>query len=549
MNKLRYIPLGGVGEIGMNMWALEWRNQLVVVDAGLMFPEEHMLGVDLVLPDISYLLQKGKRVLGIVLSHGHEDHIGGLPYVLEQLNVPVFGTRLTLGLVRPKLKERRILREAELREIAFGDRVKLGPFWIELIAVCHSIPDAAAVAVGTPVGTVLYTGDYKLDAAPPEGRPTDLARLAQLGDEGVLLLLGDSTNAERDGHSGSERELLPHFRQIFEDAPARIVVATFASNIHRIQQVVRLAEACRRQLTVVGRSVQTNFHTARELGYLEVPPGLVVKLGRIESVADDRLVLLMAGSQGEPLSSLARYANRTHPVVNCRPGDWVVISATPIPGNQRLVHRIINNLFRAGARVFYSEVAYVHVSGHAYREELATMLTLVRPRFFIPVHGEYRHLVRHRDLAQAVGIPPERIAIVEDGQTVEFEAGSMRRGPRIDTGIVYVDGIGIGDVEHVVLRDRQILAEDGVILVTLAVDRDTGELRAGPEVVSRGFIDPLLESDMMAEAVEAVSRALRDPGRPHDPRRTAEAVRETVSRLIFKRTRRQPMVIPLISQI
>ncbi len=369
MSGLRYLPLGGLGEVGINMWALEWEDQVLVVDAGLMFPQEDMLGIDLVLPDISYLLEKRRKVLGIFLSHGHEDHIGGLPYALKKINVPVYGTRLTLGLVKPKLKEHRILREADLREVRVGDTVQLGPFRVETVAVCHSIPDAVALAIQTPVGRVVYTSDFKLDPDPPDGHPTDMERFRRLGDEGVRLLLSDSTNAERSGRSGSERDLHRPFERIFGEAPGRIVVANFASNIHRIQHLVRMAVQFDRKVAVVGRSLQTNFKTARELGFLKVPEGLTVQLENADKVAPSKLLLLTAGSQGEPMSALARFAAQRHPLVNVLKGDWVVISARPIPGNERMVHQTVNNLYRHGAHVFYSEVGHVHVTGHAQRDE------------------------------------------------------------------------------------------------------------------------------------------------------------------------------------
>jgi ribonuclease J len=549
-SKLRYVPLGGLGEVGLNMWALEYEGQVLVVDAGLMFPQEDMLGIDLVIPDITYLLDRKLKVHGIFLTHGHEDHIGALPFILKRLNVPVYGTRLTLGLVRPKLKEHRVLREADLREVRLGDQVSLGPFQVEAVAVCHSIPDAAALSIQTPVGKLIYTGDFKLDAAPLDGLPTNLRRIGQLGEDGVLLLLSDSTNAEREGFCGSERELVAPFESIFQDALGRIVVATFASNIHRIQHLVRLAKRFDRQIAVVGRSLQNNFKTATQLGYLDVPPGLVVKLENADKVPDSRLLLLAAGSQGEPLSALARFAVQRHPVVNVRKGDWVVISARPIPGNERLVHQTINNLYRNGARVSYSEVGHVHVSGHAYREELKLMLGIVRPKFFIPVHGEYRQLLHHSQLALEVGLGQDRIRILEDGQSVELTADSMTAGPAIPAGLVFVDGLGIGDVEQVVLRDRRLLAQDGILVVTLAVDRDTGTVRAGPDVISRGFIEPELSQDLMREAASAAADRIRVMAGKHpDLSLLQETVHDTVSRVIYKRTKRRPMVIPLVQEL
>jgi len=545
--KLRYIPLGGLGEVGRNMWALEWEDRILVVDAGLMFPSEEMHGIDLVIPDISYLLRRDKKVLGIVLTHGHEDHIGALPFVLKRLNVPVFGARLTLGLVKPKLKEHRVLREADLREVRMGDQFQLGPFRVELIPVCHSIPDAAALAIKTPVGMVVYTGDFKLDDDPPEGRRTDLARLGQLGREGVLLLLSDSTNAERDGHSGSERDLIEPFERIFKEAPARIVVASFASNLHRIQQLITLAEEFGRRVAVAGRSLQNNVKTAQELGFLRVPPGLVVPLKQVDSVAPSKLLLLMAGSQGEPMSSLSRYANRSHPAVVVREGDWVVISATPIQGNETLVNRTINNLYKHGGEVFYSTTAKVHVSGHAYRDEIRTMIDTVRPRFFVPVHGEFRQLLHNSRVALAAGVRPENLRIVEDGQVVLLDQDSMELGEQVPAGYVFVDGLGIGDVKQVVLGDRSHLAADGMVIVTIGLDRNTGALRSGPDLISRGFMEEGSSGDVLDEARREVSRELaRFEGEP-EPAAVAETAHDAVQRVIYRRTKRQPMVIPVVT--
>jgi len=549
-SRLRYIPLGGLGEVGINMWALEWEGKVVVVDAGLMFPQEDMLGIDLVLPDISYLLHGGREVLGIFLTHGHEDHIGGLPFALKKLNVPVFGTRLTLGLLKPKLKEHRILRESDLREVRVGDSVQLGPFRLETVSVCHSIPDAVALAIDTPVGRVVYTSDFKLDSAPPDGLPTDMARFRRLGDAGVLLLLSDSTNAEREGHSGSERDLHAAFERIFTNAPSRIVVANFASNIHRIQHLVRMATQFERRVAVVGRSLRENFRTARELGFLSVPDGVVVPLADVDRIPPSKLLLLTAGSQGEPMSALTRFAAQRHPFLNVRKDDWVVISARPIPGNERMVLQTVNNLYRHGARVFYSEVGNVHVTGHAQRDELREMLDAVRPRFFIPVHGEYRQLLLHSELAKEAGVAADHMVVVEDGETVELDADSMTRGEKIGTGLVYVDGLGVGDVEQVVLRDRRHLAEDGILVVTLTLDRDTGALRAGPELVSRGVIEPELSTTLMADARAAVLESIARFSDSHaEVSLLQEVVHDAVSKTIYKQTRRRPMVIPVVTEI
>src|SRR5438309_11170643 len=515
------------------MWALEWNGEVLVIDAGLMFPHEEMLGVDLVLPDPTWLLDPGRSVLGVVLTHGHEDHIGGLPFLLKRVNVPVYGTALTLGLAKPRLREYRFLREADLREVRIGDRVQLGSFGVEWIAVSHSIPDAAALLIETPVGRVVYTSDFKLDQGPPSGPGTDVERFRQLGDEGALLLLSDSTNAERDGRSGSERDLEHEFGRIFEEAPGRIVVATFASNIYRIQLVVRLAAAHGRRLAVAGRSLRNAFSTARELGHLQVPEGLIISLDQAGS--DPRLVLLTAGSQGEPLSALSKFASQRHRAVNVEKGDWVVVSARPIPGNERLVHHTINNLYRNGAdRVYYSEVGNVHVSGHACRDELREMIAMVRPRFFIPVHGEYRQLHHHAAVALESGIPPGDVLVIEDGRIVEVTPEGMRAQEESVAGLVFVDGLGIGDVEQVVLRDRRHLAGDGILVAQVGIDRMSGQVRTGPELISRGFIDPELSEDLMREARAEVLSAVRRAGARPDPSVLQESIHDSVSKLLWK---------------
>ncbi|MGH7883174.1 MAG: ribonuclease J [Candidatus Dormibacteraceae bacterium] len=547
--KLRYIPLGGLGEVGLNMWALEWEGKVLLVDAGLMFPHEEMLGVDLVLPDVSYIFEEGREVLGVFLTHGHEDHIGGLPFLLKRANIPVYGTRLTLGLTKPRLQEHRLLGRVNFHEVGVGEKIQLGPFCLEPVAVAHSIPDAVALAIETPVGVVLYTSDFKLEQDPPYGHGTDLARLRELGDKGVLLLLGDSTNAERAGRSGSERDLEPTFERIFEQAPGRIIVASFASNIHRMQRVISMAEKYGRQVAVTGRSMRNTFHTARELGHLTVPEGMIVEIEQANN--NPKLVLLTAGSQGEPMSALARFAAMEHHTINVRSGDWVVISARPIPGNERTVNHTIDNLYRNGVeRVFAGEKDKVHVSGHACREELKELLGLVRPRYFVPVHGEYRQLHLNAELARECGISDDRIRVLNDGRVVEFDDGGWRVTEENVSGLVFVDGLGIGDVEQVVLRDRQHLAQDGIVVAAMGVQREGGQLRMGPQLISRGVIDPELSAKLEREARAAVIAALKGGGR-HRPSITVlqELVHRTLSRLILKRTGRRPMILPVISEV
>jgi ribonuclease J len=530
------------------MWALEWEDQVLVIDAGLMFPHDEMPGIDIVLPDISYIRENGKKIVAVFLSHGHEDHIGGLPFLLKQVNVPVYGTRLTLGLAKHRLREHRLLSSALLREIRPGDKVQVGPFRVEAIAVCHSIPDALAFSIETPVGRVFYTGDFKLEQNPPYGYGTDVDRLRRLGEEGVLLMLGDSTNAEREGRSGSERDLSGPFEAIFDEAPGRIIVTTFASNIHRLQRVVALAASHDRRVAVAGRSMRNAFHTARELGYLDVPEGLHVRLPRADQ--DPRLVLLTAGSQGEPVSALARFAARQHQAVNVREGDWVVISARPIPGNEHLVNHTIDNLYRHGAaRVFYAETGKVHVSGHAYREELREVLGMIRPHFFVPVHGDYRLLHHNAELAESTGIPRDRIRVIEDGHIVELTPDSITVTEENISGLVFVDGLGIGDVEQVVLRDRRQMSQDGMLVAALGIDRDTGRLRTGPELISRGLIGPDLSQELEEAAGSAVVTALRQVGTRPNVGVVQELVHDTLSRLVWKRTGRRPMIIPVVTEL
>lgn len=542
------MPLGGLGEVGLNMFLLEWEGQVLIVDAGLMFPHEETPGVDLIIPDISYLLQAGRQALGIVVTHGHEDHVGGLPFLLKKVNVPVYGTRLTLGLLQHRLREHRVLKDAQLRTIEPGDRVQLGPFRVEAIAVCHSIPDTIALGIETPVGRVLYTSDFKLETDPPYGYGTDLARLRRLGEEGVHLLLGDSTNAEREGRSGSERDLGPAFERIFEEAPGRIVVTTFASNIHRMQRVIALAAEHGRRVAIAGRSMRNAFHTARQLGYLQVPDNMMLRLAKAGE--DPRLVLITAGSQGEPVSALARFAARRHHLVNVRDGDWVVLSARPIPGNERLVQHTINNLYRNGAeRVFYAESDHVHVSGHSYRDELREMLLMTKPQFFVPVHGEYRQLYLHAELAREVGLPPERIRIMEDGRILEVGKTDLREGGESGAGLVYVDGLGIGDVEQVVLRDRQLLAADGVMVVNVALGRDSGALVGRPQVISRGVIAPEAAPALEDEASTAVVHALRNGDRREDQSVLRERIHQSLAKLVLQRVGRRPVVVPIITEV
>jgi ribonuclease J len=547
---LKVIPLGGLGEIGLNMMALEYAGRIVVIDAGLMFPKEDMLGVDLVIPDISYLTERADQVQAIMLTHGHEDHIGALPFVIKALNVPMYGTRMTLGLVKNKLKEHRLLADATLHEVSPGDVVKLPPFEIEFIHVAHSIPGATALAVRTPAGILLHSGDFKLDQTPVDGHPTDMARLGAYGEEGVTLFMSDSTNAELDGNTGSEQVVAEAFRNIFPHAQGRIIITTFASNIYRLQQALEVAAQFGRKVAVVGRSMSNNIHLAQELGLLRVPPDTLVSVRQLNNLPDAQAVVLSTGAQGEPLSALSRIAAREHPQVQVKKGDTIILSATPIPGNEALVARTVNNLYRHGANVFYSTRNRVHVSGHASAADLRIVLNLVRPKFFVPIHGEDRHLAHHTRLAQEVGLAEENTMLAGDGWLIEVGENHFKRNGGVDAGYVFVDGLGIGDVGSVVLRDRKHLGQDGIFVIVVSVNHLTGEVVGRPDVVTRGFVheggaEGLIDTARDA-VVKSVGRMKRDK---MEPAVLHEDIRDLVSRLLYERTKRRPLVVPVIVEV
>jgi ribonuclease J len=547
---LKVIPLGGLGEIGLNMMALEYAGRIMVIDAGLMFPKEDMLGVDLVIPDISYLTERADQVQAIFLTHGHEDHIGALPFVIKALNVPMYGTRMTLGLVKNKLKEHRLLADATLHEVSAGDVVKLPPFEVEFIHVAHSIPGATALAVRTPAGILLHSGDFKLDQTPVDGRPTDMARLGAYGEEGVTLFMSDSTNAELDGNTGSEQIVGEAFRNIFPHAQGRIIITTFASNIYRLQQALDVAALFGRKVAVVGRSMSNNIHLAQEIGLLKVPPDTLVSVKQLNNLPDAESVVLSTGAQGEPLSALSRIAAREHPQVQVKKGDTIILSATPIPGNEALVARTVNNLYRHGANVFYSTRNRVHVSGHASAADLRIVLNLVRPKFFVPIHGEDRHLAHHTRLAQEVGLAEENTMLAGDGWMIEVGENHFSRGGQVDAGYVFVDGLGIGDVGSVVLRDRKHLSQDGIFVMVVSINHLTGEAVGRPDVVTRGFVHEGGAEDLIDAArdavVQSVTRMKRDK---MEPAVLQEDIKELVSRLLYERTKRRPMVVPVIVEV
>jgi ribonuclease J len=548
--RLKIIPLGGLSEIGKNMMVMEYENDIIIIDAGLMFPDEEMLGVDLVIPDFSYLLENRERIRGIIITHGHEDHVGALPYLLPELNVPVYSTKLTQGLISVKLKQRRVRSGAKLKVISPGSGVTLGRFKIEFFPVCHSIPDSVGLIIYTPVGTIVHSGDFKLDYTPVDGKPTDLSRLAQLGAQGVLLLLSDSTYAELPGYTPSERVVGENLDRVIAEAPGRVIIATFSSLVSRIQQVIDSAAKHQRRVFVVGRSMIDTVHMALELGYLKAPDGILARLDELKGMPLNKTVLVTTGSQGEPTSALVRMANRDHRQVHITRGDTVIISATPIPGNEALVNRTVDNLFKQGAQVFYNKVAQVHVHGHASQEELKLLLNLVKPKFFMPIHGEYRHLTLHAKLAESVGIPKDNIFILEDGDILELNPQAAKITGKVTSGNVYVDGLGGGGIANIVLRDRRMLSRDGIVMVIIAVNRQTGKLIGRPDIISRGFVDTRESRDMIEKSRDLVARAL-DHGRdrPADWGFISTKVKEVLIKFYYEQTKRRPMILPFMVKV
>jgi len=547
--KLQIIPLGGLGEIGKNMTVVRCGDDIVVIDSGLMFPEDDMLGIDLVIPDISYLLDNRDLVRAIVLTHGHEDHIGALPYVLKQLDVPVYGTRLTLGILENRLKENH-LTNAQLVPVTPGSQIQAGAFTVGFIRVSHSIADSVALFIKTPVGTIVHTGDFKLDQTPVDGKVTDFHRFAELGDQGVLVMLADSTNAERPGYTMSERSVGVTFDETFRTAKDRIIIATFSSNVHRVQQAVDMACKYKRKVAVLGRSMVNVVNIAMELGYLNIPEGVLIDIDQINQYPASAIVILTTGSQGEPMSALTRMAMSDHRKVDIVPGDTVVISATPIPGNEKLVARTIDYLLRQGADVVYEATSGIHVSGHASQEELKLMHNLIRPKFFIPVHGEYRHLKKHAKLAQDMGMAKENIFVAENGQVLEFTKDRGMIAGKVTAGNILVDGLGVGDVGNIVLRDRKQLSQDGILIVVVTMEKQGG-VAAGPDIVSRGFVYVRESEQLMEEAREKVKQALEKCQTNNITEWAAikNNVRDALGKYLYDRTRRRPMILPIIMEV
>lgn len=550
-NSLNIIPLGGLGEIGKNMTVIEYGNDIVLIDSGLMFPEEEMLGIDIVIPDITYLIENKDRIRGIVLTHGHEDHIGALPYVLQHIDVPVYGTKLTLGLVEVKLKENKIPMKGRLHVIKSRDKVKIGCFIVQPIKMNHSIPDAVGFAIQTPIGMIVHSGDYKFDQTPVDSEVADIHKLAELGDQGVLVLMGDSTNAEREGFTASERTVRATLDDVFRNAKERIIVATFASNVHRIQQIIDAAHNHERRVAVVGRSMVNVINIATELGYLNIPDDILVDVDKINRLPKDEIVILTTGSQGEPMSALTRMSLQEHRKINIFSGDTVLISATPIPGNEKLVSRTINRLFEQGANVIYQGNTGVHVSGHASREEMKLLLNLTRPKFFIPVHGEYRHLIHHARLAEATGIPPENIFVGENGCVFKFTKKKGSIAGKVTAGKVLVDGLGVGDVGNIVLRDRKQLSQDGIVIVVITINKQTGQILLGPDIISRGFVYVRESEELIDKARDITKVAVENLLENNNVEWSVikSTIREALGKYLYEKTKRRPMIMPIIMEL
>ena len=547
---LKIIPLGGIEEIGKNITVFEYGNDIVIVDCGVAFPEDDMLGIDLVIPDFSYLEKNKDKIRGLVITHGHEDHIGSIAYLLKQINVPIYATKLTCGLIQNKLQEHHLDKVAKLNIVKQGQTIVLGKMRVEFIRSCHSIPDSVALAIHTPVGTIIHTGDFKIDYTPIDDQKIDLGRLAELGNKGVLALLSDSTNAERKGYTMSESTVGEVFDKLFLNCKKRIVIATFASNMHRVQQIVNSAVANNRKIAVCGRSMINMIQTAVEYGYIHAPKNIFIDIDMIKNYSDDQLVIITTGSQGEPMSALTRMANGEHRKVNINSNDLVIISATPIPGNEKFVAKVIDDLMKIGAEVVYSSLADVHVSGHACQEEQKLMLSLVRPKYFIPVHGEYRQLIAHRNTARQMGIPADNIILMKNGKIVELNEQEAKLSGTVQVGKVFVDGLGVGDVGNIVLRDRQHLSQDGLIVVVLTMD-STGNVVAGPDIISRGFVYVRESENLMDEVKTIINIEVMKCVDNHikDWSTIKSTIRDSLRDYIFQTTKRNPMILPIIMEI
>jgi beta-CASP RNase J family ribonuclease len=548
---IKVIPLGGLGEIGKNITAIQYKDEIIVIDCGVGFPDEEMYGVDLVIPDITFLLDNVEKVKGIFLTHGHEDHIGSLPYILKQLNVPVYGTRLTLGIIKTKLEEHNLLSECELRSVEAGEVVRLETLNVEFIRNTHSIADSCSLAIHTPIGVILHTGDFKIDYTPIDGKVMDLERISALGKKGVLLLMADSTNVERPGHTISERSIGETFTKMFSKAQGRVIVATFASNIHRMQQIIDASLKYGRKVAFVGRSMENVSQVAVDLGYLHIPEGTGITADEINNYPNEKITIITTGSQGEPMASLARIAFATHRKIRIEPKDLYIVSASPIPGNEKLISKVINELFRKGADVIYDDIEEVHVSGHANQEEIKLIHTLVHPKFFMPVHGEYRHLKRHSELAQELGLAKSNIFILETGQVLEISDKAAGITSRVRAGSVLVDGIGVGDVGNIVLRDRKSLAQDGMFTIVVAIEKESYSIISGPDVITRGFVYAKESEELINEAKDIARRELENclDKKILEWSLLKNNVKKSVEKLLYEKTKRRPSIIPIIMEI
>ncbi|MGV8146835.1 MAG: ribonuclease J [Alkaliphilus sp.] len=548
--KLKIIPLGGLDEIGKNITVIEYGDEIIIIDCGLSFPDEEMLGIDIVIPDVTYLERNAEKIKAIVLTHGHEDHIGALPYVLKKINVPVYGTNLTLGLVENKLKEHK-LPNVQLNKVKAGQEINVGTFKVEFIRMNHSIPDACGIAIHTPLGIIFHTGDFKIDYTPIDGNMIDLHKIAELGKKGVLVMMADSTNVERPGSTMSEKSVGATFENIFRATDKRIIVATFASNVHRVQQIMDAAHKFGRKVAVSGRSMINVVKVASQLGTLDVPEGLIIDIDDMNGLDDSQVVIITTGSQGEPMAALSRMASAEHRKIVIKQGDVVVFSSTPIPGNEKTVSRVINQLFKKGAEVIYKTLADVHVSGHACREELKLMHRLVNPKYFIPVHGEYRHLKSHGKLAEELGMPKENTFIIQNGDVVEFTKDNAKVNGSVPSGKILVDGLGVGDVGNIVLRDRKHLGEDGLMVVVITISSKTAKIVAGPDIISRGFVYVRESEDLMGEA----RRVVRDALKICENQNISEwsvlksTTRDVLRSYLYEKTKRRPMILPVVMEV
>lgn len=549
--KLKIIPLGGLNEIGKNMTVFEYKNEIIVVDCGLAFPEDDMLGVDLVIQDITYLERNKEKVKALFITHGHEDHIGAIPYFLKKINVPIYGTKLTLGLIKAKLIEHHLENSTKLVQVEPRDEVTLKHFKVEFLRMTHSIADSAGLAIKTPLGTVIHTGDFKIDYTPIDGKPMDFGRVAELGEKGVLLLMSDSTNAQRDGYTMSESIVGREFDKIFANCKKRIIVATFASNIHRMQQIMNSAVKCKRKVAVVGRSMVNVVAVSQELGYLDVPEGTIIDIDKINNYNPDELLIITTGTQGEPMSALSRMSAGEHRKVQITPDDLVIFSSSAIPGNEKSIDKVIDELEKLGAEVIYNELADVHVSGHACKEELKLMLSLTKPKYFMPVHGEYRFLKTHAELAVSTGTPKENIFIMENGRTLEIGKNEAKMTIQVPSGMILVDGLGVGDVGNIVIRDRQLLSENGMIIVVVTLDRRTSKVISGPDIVTRGFVY-VRESEDLMEDIRALAKDELDKCDKDNIRDWSSIksnLRDSLTRYVYSKTKRQPMILPILMDV